>query len=121
MTSKISLKKMSGEFYTPPFIVDLMVERVFHYLILNKKIDDISFENFSNSLLKLKFLDPAVGTGNFLLGLLKFIWKKLSSYSKSLEHIHSILREFCLENIYALDINPNSVEQCKERISSELL
>jgi len=64
---KPEVKKAGGVFYTPQYIVDYIVENTVGTLIKGKTLNQIS---------KLKILDPACGSGSFLLG----------AYSKLLQH-----------------------------------
>ncbi len=74
------LKHSSGEYYTPPFLVKKMVE-----------------ESYS---LGETVLDPCCGSGNFIVGLIKYIFSKGISNKDKLEAIN---------RIYGFDINPISI------------
>ncbi|MBI4361878.1 MAG: N-6 DNA methylase [Euryarchaeota archaeon] len=56
---KPEVRKAGGVFYTPRYIVDYIVENTVGKLIEGKSPDEIS---------KLRILDPACGSGSFLLG-----------------------------------------------------
>lgn len=63
-----------------------------------------------------KFLEPAAGSGNFLEGIL---WRKLGfvsayRYRQLPVYEHRILR--ALASIYAIDIDPENVQECKDRL-----
>jgi len=74
------LKHSSGEYYTPPFLVKKMVEE-------------------SYSLGEI-VLDPCCGSGNFILGLIKYILAENIPKKKKIEAIN---------RIYGFDINPISI------------
>jgi len=74
------IRHKSGEFYTPPFLVQKMVEESY---IFGEKV-----------------LDPCCGSGNFLIEILK---KINSSERTEKEKISAI------NNIYGFDINPISI------------
>jgi hypothetical protein len=74
------LRHILGEFYTPPFLVRMMVTKSYEY-------GD-------------KILDPSCGTGNFLIEIIKSI---LSSENSEKDNIKA------LNNIYGFDINPMSI------------
>lgn len=81
------VRKLLGEFYTPDWLAEKMVEEVFH-------------EDPTKSA-----LDPSCGSGTFLFKMIQFKIKKLSkkgwSKQKILEHI--------LENVIGFDIHPLAV------------
>lgn len=54
-------RRIVGQFYTPSHIVEYCFERVM-------EADSIKFMNALNSCSKWRMLDPACGTGNFLVG-----------------------------------------------------
>lgn len=61
---KPEVKKAGGVFYTPQFIVDYIVENTIGKLCRGKTPNKVS---------KLKILDPACGSGSFLLGAYKYL------------------------------------------------
>ncbi len=61
---KPEVRKAGGVYYTPAYIVDYIVENTVGKLCDGKKPKDIS---------KLKILDPACGSGSFLLGAYQFL------------------------------------------------
>jgi len=74
------IRHKSGEFYTPPFIVQKMVEESYEF--------------------GEKVLDPCCGSGNFLIEIIK---KIISSEKTEEEKISAI------NNVYGFDINPISI------------
>ncbi|MHA2035690.1 MAG: N-6 DNA methylase [Promethearchaeota archaeon] len=78
------LKHSSGEYYTPPFLVKKMVN-----------------ESYS---LGETVLDPCCGSGNFIVGLIKYILSKNISKNDKIEAIN---------RIYGFDINPISIFTAK--------
>jgi type I restriction-modification system DNA methylase subunit len=61
---KPEVKKAGGVFYTPEFIVQYIVQQTVGELVKNKTPREVS---------KLKILDPACGSGSFLLGAYKYL------------------------------------------------
>lgn len=90
-------RKESGSYYTPSSIADYMVNNLFDTL------SDLS--NIKN----LKFLEPCVGTGNFVISYLK----KIHSLNLPFEDNLKILN-----NIYVCDSNINALMLYKENISA---
>ena len=57
-------RKATGTFYTPRSITDYLVRRTLHPLV-----EDAPAE----AILKLRVLDPAMGSGAFLVGACRFL------------------------------------------------
>ncbi|HEX7414684.1 MAG TPA: N-6 DNA methylase, partial [Bacteroidia bacterium] len=64
IVKKPELRKEGGVFYTPQYIVDYIVENTVGKLIEGKTPKEIE---------KLKIVDPACGSGSFLLGAYKYL------------------------------------------------
>lgn len=120
MNRKNFLRKATGEFYTPNFVVDYIVSKVIIQLERDERILKDSFVNFKDSMIKLSFCDPSVGTGNFLLGLFKWFWKELRNFEEiKPQEKESLFISFVNSNVYGVDINQNSLEICTNRIMHE--
>jgi hypothetical protein len=61
---KPEVKKAGGVFYTPSYIVDYIVQNTVGKLVEGKTPKDVE---------KIKILDPACGSGSFLLGAYQFL------------------------------------------------
>jgi len=63
-----------------------------------------------------KFLEPAAGSGNFLEEILrrKLAYVTAYRYRQTPVYEHRILR--ALASIYAIDIDPENVQECKDRL-----
>jgi adenine-specific DNA-methyltransferase len=61
---KPEVKKAGGVYYTPTYIVDYIVQNTVSKIIDNKKPNEVA---------KLKILDPACGSGSFLLGAFQYL------------------------------------------------
>ena len=83
-------KKDLGEYYTPPDLI-------------NKMLDGLDESLFSNPF--ITFLDPACGNGQILSEIVIRKIQKGISFSQALNTVKGI------------DINPDSVEECKTRLS----
>ena len=117
---KPEVKKAGGVFYTPQYIVDYIVENTVGELIKGKTPNQIS---------KLRILDPACGSGSFLLRA----YQKLLDYhldyyiglKKPPKEVYYVgkdgvprltIREkkrILTNNIYGVDIDVNAVEVTK--------
>ena len=79
---KPEVKKAGGVFYTPEYIVDYIVEHTVGELIKGKTPKEVS---------KIRVLDPACGSGSFLLGA----YDKLLDWHRDwyIEHLVPVLNE----------------------------
>lgn len=117
MSGNVNAKKLSGEFFTPSSIVDFMIRKIFDHLNTKGRILDNNFTEFQNTLFQIKFCDPAVGTGNFILGLLRYVWNKIQKYGNlSYKDQNNFLKSFMQKNVYGIDIKKSSLDLCKSRI-----
>jgi type I restriction enzyme M protein len=92
-------KGKMGQYFTPREIIEFMVE----FAILHFDEDEY---------LNLKVLDPACGSGGFLLHILDFIRKwseKNYDDREASDHWH----EFAKRNIYGIEINEQIARVCK--------
>ena len=118
MSDQYKDKRATGSFYTPSYIVDFMVDRVYHYLNQENRVDYSSFSAYNRSISKLFFCDPSLGNGNFIIGLMKRVWADLKRFSSTKqEDINEFFRNFFENNVYGIELNPNALQECKERIS----
>ncbi len=91
-------RKEQGIFYTPPFIVDYIVRNAL------KPILD-SCKNVSE-LRRIKVLDPACGSGSFLIKVLEAIAEQYETSSDS-EYVR---KRILSENLYGVDLDQQAVE-----------
>jgi type I restriction-modification system DNA methylase subunit len=120
---KPEVRKAGGVYYTPKYIVDYIVKNTVGKLIEGKTPKQIE---------KIKILDPACGSGSFLLGayqyLLDYHLKYYCEHPKEAQHLKSLpllyykqlpeditlpLHEkakILRNNIFGVDIDPQAVE-----------
>ncbi|MBW1907913.1 MAG: N-6 DNA methylase [Deltaproteobacteria bacterium] len=125
---KPEVRKAGGVYYTPTYIVDYIVKNTVGKLIEGKKPGP------RGGVSKLKILDPACGSGSFLIGAYQFLldWH-LDQYVKDgptkwargknprlYQGPHGEWRlttderkRILLNNIYGVDIDPQAVEVTK--------
>jgi len=119
---KPEVKKAGGVYYTPKYIVDYIVENTVGKLCEKKSPKEIS---------TFRILDPACGSGSFLLGAYSYLLKyHLEYYSKQKkpERLEDQIylgkneawvltikekKRILLNNIYGVDIDPQAVEVTK--------
>lgn len=91
-------RKEQGIFYTPPFVVDYIVRNA-----LKPVLD--SCKNVSE-LRKVKVLDPACGSGSFLIKALEAVAEQYETSSDS-EYVR---KRILNENLYGVDLDQQAVE-----------
>jgi type I restriction-modification system DNA methylase subunit len=91
------LKQRTGAYYTPPSLVELM---------LNEKLPINNKETKYN----VKILDPSCGSGIFLVESFKHLVKRYESkHNKKLTDFNK-LKRLLTENIYGIEINSQSIK-----------
>lgn len=107
-----SEKKGSGSYYTSDAIVRSMIENTLDPLCKLKTFDEI---------LRLKVLDPAMGSGHFLVGVINHLALEITTHpdappitANDTETEIAYWRKRVVENcIYGVDSNPMAVELAK--------
>ena len=124
---KPEVKKAGGVYYTPTYIVDYIVEQTVGQLVAGKNPGP------KGAVSNLKILDPACGSGSFLLGAYQFLldWH-LEAYQEEgnkwsqgrTPRIYQTVKDewrlttderkrILLNNIYGVDIDAQAVEVTK--------
>lgn len=105
-------RKTSGSYYTPQFIVEYIVEHTLGPLVKECKT--------AEQVLQLRVLDPAMGSGHFLVEATNFLARKLSEpgvyqgEDQDDESDLALLKRLVVERcIYGVDINALAVELAK--------
>ncbi|HEX7377975.1 MAG TPA: DNA methyltransferase, partial [Pirellulales bacterium] len=118
---KPEVKKAGGVFYTPAYIVDYIVRETVGKLVEGRAPKQVS---------KLRVLDPACGSGSFLVGAFQFLldwhrdWYVTAGAAKHTKEIYqgaggqwllttAEKKRILLNNIYGVDIDSQAVEVTK--------
>ncbi len=121
---KPEVKKAGGVYYTPTYIVDYIVQQTVGKLVEDKTPKQVE---------KIRILDPACGSGSFLIGAYQFLldwhlkfylandpekWARgakpaLVQAGKSWKLTIDARKRILLNNIYGVDIDPQAVEVTK--------
>lgn len=124
---KPEVRKAGGVYYTPAYIVDYIVENTVGALLEGKTPAEAA---------KLRILDPACGSGSFLVGAYQYLldWH-LATYSRAPERHKNVLRRIVggyllttaekrrilQNNIYGVDLDQNAVEVSKLSLLLKML
>lgn len=130
---KPEVRKAGGVFYTPSYIVDYIVKNTVGRLLENKTPTQVS---------KLRVVDPACGSGSFLIGAYQYLldWHEKyylendpTSYTKGKNPAlvaadgggwrltNAERKRILVNNIYGVDIDPQAVEVTKLSLLLKLL
>jgi len=119
-----SERKLSGSYYTP----DLLVQELLR-LALDPVIDRTMRDNPADprgALLRLRVLDPACGSGHFLLGAARHLADAVARLDVDGDLPDEAVRRHALREvvrrcIFGVDRNPLSVELCKTALWIEAI
>ena len=125
LTTDKGERKATGSYYTPDYIVDYIVENTVGPVVRERWNDALS-ENRSliDATLSVKVLDPAIGSGHFLVGAVEFLagklmqaaerdidWSWVEDYGQFTNEWAK--REVVSHCIYGVDLNELAVELAK--------
>ena len=109
-------RKATGSYYTPDYIVDYIVENTLGPIVDEKTKGLEGKEEIMDAFLSTKVLDPAMGSGHFLVGAVEYLAQRLvdavSEVSEEMD-INEARRLIVSHCIYGVDINPMAVELAK--------
>ena len=116
---KPEVRKAGGVYYTPFYVVEYIVEQTVGKVLAGKKLEET---------LQLRFLDPACGSGSFLLRVFERVcehwqqwlmdnpgkrrkdWCWLEERANTLHLTARLKRRILRETIYGVDLDPQAVE-----------
>jgi len=106
-------RKSTGSYYTPQYVVDYIVTNS-----IGPVVDKIIKETPSKSqqiekILSLNILDPAMGSGHFLVGATEYLAKRIceiENKENSTENYMERKRDVVRQCIYGVDLNPLAVD-----------
>jgi hypothetical protein len=119
-------RKATGSYYTPDYIVKYIVKNTIEPVVERKKQEWLgTSRSFADYVLSIKVLDPAMGSGHFLVEAtdqlarwLVSAWatarpEEADSKEVAEQDIHWARREVVRNCIYGVDLNPMAVELAK--------
>ena len=111
-----SERKTTGSYYTPPVLVNELIKSALVPVIEHTLKDNP--ERPREALLGLKIVDPACGSGHFLLAAARQVAAEVARLDAGPDTPGEALRQHALREvvqhcIYGVDRNPLAVELCK--------
>ncbi|NQE45766.1 hypothetical protein C5S31_07080, partial [ANME-1 cluster archaeon GoMg2] len=127
--TKPEVKKAGGVYYTPQYIVEYIVKNTVGKLIAGKTPEEIA---------EIKVLDPACGSGSFLIGAYSYLLRYHQDWyvsNKPKKHKGKMFlakenewylttaekKRILLNNIHGVDIDPQAVEVTKMSLLLKVL
>jgi len=101
-------RKSQGIYYTPKYIVDYIVKNT-----LGKVIDDLIRNKEYSKISKLKVLDPACGSGSFLLNALQVFDEAYAKTPEDKDYPKMRKIKALKLNIYGVDLDEEAAELTK--------
>lgn len=115
-TAKGNARKTSGSYYTPDSLVQELIKSALEPVIAQRLADKP--DNPTAALLDIKVIDPACGSGHFLLAAARRLAEALAAQRspegavKPQDYRHA-LREVISHCIFGVDRNPMALELCR--------
>jgi hypothetical protein len=113
--TKGNARKTTGSYYTPDSLVQVLLDSALEPVVTDTLANHP--ENPVEALLGLAIVDPACGSGHFLLAAARRLASHVARFSangtpSAAEYRHA-LRQVVGRCIYGVDLNPMAVELCK--------
>lgn len=118
-------RKLTGSFYTPDYVVNYIVKNTIEPVVRQRWIEaEQKCQSYVSATLSLKVLDPAMGSGHFLVGAVEYLAQKLLEavqmdlYAGRIADASNLTtdwarREVVSHCIYGVDLNELAVELAK--------
>jgi len=113
--AKSNEREKHGVFYTPPFITEFIINAAIGSWVNDRKAEIKAkegskefWQEYAEKLKTIKILDPACGSGAFLVKVFDYLqneWREVKKHIKTDWDYKDILRN----NIYGVDINVASI------------
>lgn len=123
-TTAGNLRKLTGSYYTPDVLVQSLIETALKPVIRERLADNP--DEPRQALLDLRVVDPACGSGHFLLAATRTLARELAQLDAegsepTPAQFQHALREVVQHCIFGVDVNPMAVELCRTALWMEAL
>lgn len=109
LETKGNARKTSGSYYTPDSLVQTLLDST-----LNPVLDRAEREGGADAILKLKVIDPACGSGHFLLGAARRMANRVAQVRNiDAPDYQAAMRDVVRNCIHGVDRNPMALELAK--------
>lgn len=117
-------RKLTGSYYTPDSLVQELIRTALVPVINQRLVSGGTGKR--DALLSLKVVDPACGSGHFLLAAARRIAAEVATIDAGAdqpteEHFRHAIRDVVSHCIYGVDVNPLAVELCKTALWLETI
>ena len=117
-----SERKTTGSYYTPTSLISVLLDSALQPVLDEAAAD----EDPEVAILSLAVVDPACGSGHFLIAAANRIAKRLAAIRSedpepSPDEIRAALRDVVGSCLHGVDMNPMAVELCKVSLWMEAL
>ncbi len=121
-----SERKTTGSYYTPPELVRELIQSALVPVMEDRLKGKKTREEQEEALLTMKVVDPAAGSGHFLLAAARRIGRELAKvraegHEPSPKEFREAVRDVVSHCIYGVDLNPMAVELCKVALWMEAM
>jgi hypothetical protein len=107
--AKGNARKISGSYYTPDSLVETVLDSA-----LDPVLERAEAQGGADAILRLKVIDPACGSGHFLLGAARRMADKVAELrNPDAPDRQAALRDVVASCIHGVDCNPMAVELAK--------
>ena len=111
-------RRATGSHYTPPELVAPLVQHALEPVLQERLLHAKTNAEKEAAILGMKVLDPACGSGHFLLAAARRLGKELARLrsgedESAPEYVHQGVRDAITHCIYGVDKNPLAVELCR--------
>jgi hypothetical protein len=121
--TKGNARKTSGSYYTPDSLVQVLLDSALEPVVADTVAQHP--DDPVEALLRLSIVDPACGSGHFLLAaarrLATHVARLQANGTPSAAEYRRALRQVVGRSIYGVDLNPMAVELCKVSLWMEAL
>lgn len=112
-----SERKTTGSYYTPTSLISELLDSALEP-VLAEAADKRTREEAERAILDLRIVDPAVGSGHFLVAAAHRVARRLAAVRLGDEEpspaaLQHALRDVVGRCLYGVDINPDAAELCR--------